>query len=118
MKRAYDRSRADRLVPLLRSIQEEMHERLARIRTLSRRVARLEERAPKSPELAVLVAELAVQRRELRHAQDELRALGCTFDPEHPTRIRIPGESGDLETGYGWDLGDTHVYPLILDRAG
>lgn len=118
MKRAYDRIRADRLVPLLRSIQQEIRERLERIRILSHRVSQLEASAPKSAELALLVADLAVQRRELRCAQKELRALGCALDPEHPTRVRIPGESGDLETGYAWDLGDTHVFPLMYDRTG
>ncbi len=92
---AKDRRDAERIVPLLRSIGEEIRERSALIDTLENRLAdysaaRDESRA----EIAGLESELSLHRRELRRTERELNELGCGLDADHPLRILIPAKTG------------------------
>lgn len=99
-KRAYDRTQAERMRPLLEEIARELDERYAATRQLERRL-RLARRSGESEDRqANLTAELAEHRRNLRHALLEIEALGCAADPGLPSIVRVPGEDGSLESGY------------------
>ena len=100
MKRAYDRQEAQRLLPLLRSIVSEIEERATNVRHLAHRLRRLRDERSDERAQANAVAELAEQKRELRHAHEELEALGCAVDPTDGHTVLIPGEDGRLWSGY------------------
>ena len=104
MKRAYDRDRARKLIPLLGSITQEINERVHEARILQGRLAKIEG-GPVCDEFMNLKAKLAVHRRELRHSAKELDRLGCVMDEEEPGQIRIPGSDGDFEHGFQFDSG-------------
>lgn len=106
MMKAYDRNHAQRLLPLLRSIGNELAERLHEVRILQGRIAVHERRGGDVHELLDLKATLATQRRELRLTAKELERLGCTLDESHPGRILIPGADGDVAHGFAWDASD------------
>ncbi len=99
----YDRSRAMRLVPLLRSIAAEIGERSERLTLL--------EQCRRSG--SHVDAEIAEIRRSLRHTAEELARLGCTVDELPPLVIRIPGDGG----GWTWRPGADELEELTLDRA-
>lgn len=102
----YDQTRANRLVPLLRSITRELRERNEAIELLEATLGQLKftaRRRGKKAELAQLEGELAMHKREARLARTELEKLGCTLDLDHPLRVLIPGSDGFLEHGYLWD---------------
>lgn len=113
MTRAYDSRDADRLIPLLRSVQREIRERADSIRSLRIRMADLaRQRNGKRQdirELTRLQAELANHKREMRLAMKELERLGCAIDEQRPERVLIPGADGELTTGYAWSFGEGHV---------
>ena len=98
----YDRLHALRLVPLLRSIMSEVCERSTAIAQLETHLEKLSRPRKKGPEFYDLRARLATHRRELRLTRKELSHLGCVLDGNHPMRVRIPGNSGELSHGYTW----------------
>jgi hypothetical protein len=119
MKQEYDREKAARLVPLLRSITRELLDRAQAIELLE---ARLETRGQTekrrgATESANTRSELAQQRRDLRLARQELARLGCALDEDHPLRILIPGEKGDIHSGFAWSLADEEPRPLSVSSA-
>jgi len=106
----YDRGRATRLLPLLNSITREIEERSAALAELE---ARMSPSAPSDglpflteDELRNLVAEAALHRRELRHAKEELLALGCSIVGTEPITIRIPGHLGSERRSFVYRTGD------------
>jgi len=102
----YDQVRANRLVPLLRSITRELRERNEAIDSLEVTIEQLKDtarRRSKQAQLTQLESELAIQRREARLVRTELEKLGCALDMDHPMRVLIPGSDGYLEHGYQWD---------------
>ena len=118
MKKAYDRERARRLVPLLEAICREVAERSHRIRILEKRQARLGEEQPGSARDALeLKALLALHRREVRLALKELEHLGCAVDREHPSTICIPGHDGSLDAGFRWNSVDGTIQQVALDES-
>lgn len=96
MKRpANDRRDAERIVPLLRSIGDEIRERSALIDMLEDRLAGFSStREDSRVEIANIESELSLHRRELRRTERELNELGCGLDADHPLRILIPAKSG------------------------
>ena len=109
MNRSYDSRNADRLIPLLRSVQREVREREDQVRGLRVRMSNLPRTAAAKDELRDLQAELAVHKREIRLARKELGRLGCAIDEERPERVLIPGADGDLARGFAWSFGEGHV---------
>ena len=103
MNNRFTPERAERLLPILRSIAREIGERSRAIERLESALASATTR-PRGADVRAraVSAELAHQRRELRFAQRELARLGCALDEDHPLRIRIPGEDGTLAGGYTW----------------
>src|SRR6185503_2111037 len=76
----YDKARAVRLVPILRSIMREIVERTAAVETLEAQLETLSEpqyRRTHAEERAAIHAALATNRRELRRANQELPRIGC-----------------------------------------
>ena len=106
MNKAYDRSHAQRLLPLLQSIGQEITERTHEVRILQGRIALHERRGGDLENLLDLKATLSSHRRELRYAQKELERLGCSLDQNHPLRILIPGADGQVEHGFAWEAND------------
>lgn len=103
----------DDMLPLLRTIQVEISERLNEITSLEARLAAfLPTRHVHERELARIEAELATQRRELRHISKELARLGVTFDPDHPHRIVMPA---GVEAPQ--QLGETGFRPWMADST-
>ncbi|MBI5362781.1 MAG: DUF2203 family protein, partial [Planctomycetes bacterium] len=98
----YDREKAERLVPLLRSITREIRERSEVIERLDRAIggARGDARAGHAARWELRLVE---HRRSLRDAERELEELGCTLDEDHPLRILIPGSNGAFERGFAFD---------------
>ena len=117
MNKAYNCKGADELIPLLRSIQQEVRERREEILRLESSSRVFKRRAGQHPRLASIEAELMTHRRELRMAERELQRLGCSMDGERPFRVLIPGDDGAIEHGFAWDLGDTKVHTIIEDPA-
>jgi hypothetical protein len=101
-KHLYDRSLAERLIPLLRSITREIRERTTAIERLDLLLD-----APASAQLLArqheLTARLVEHRRALRNAERELSGLGCILDEDHPLRVLIPGDDGEFDGGYAFD---------------
>jgi hypothetical protein len=101
---------AERMLPLLRSIGQELLDRTRAIEALE---AKLEARAPArqvpDQDGAQLEAELALHRRELRSVERELSRLGCSLDADHPLRILVLGRPGKLD--------DTHFYRATSDTS-
>jgi len=89
----YEPRVARRLLPLVRSIGQEIVER----------EANLEASGP--VETHATVAETAIQRRELRHAYEELEKLGCTVVGHAPLTLRIPAQRNGRSRSLLWQLG-------------
>ena len=103
----YDRKRAKKLLPLLRSIAREMQERTRALNLLERRMEMLaEDPYPDRNEVNNLVAEIATHRRELRQVEKELRELGCSVVGTEPLTIRIPGQIGNGRLSFVWQQGE------------
>jgi hypothetical protein len=109
MTRSYDQDSADRLIPLLRSVQRELRERADRIRSLRLRIERSERQHGDREAIACLRAELSQHKLESRLARKELHRLGCSIEDGRPERVLIPGSGGDLAQGWSWSFGDGHV---------
>ena len=109
MKKAYERTQANRMIPLLASISREVRDRKRSIKRKERLLGRMRSAAAELCEVLGLQAELAGHKRELRHAEEELDRLGCALN-DSPTRtVLIPGRNGALEDGYRWRLGESLV---------
>ena len=113
MKKAYDRTTARQLVPLLESITKEIVDRLHEVRIFQGRVALLEQQdrpsgrdGTKGGEYLELRAALSNHRRQIRLAMKELEQLGCVVDEHNPLRIFIPGSDGNIDHGFQWDPSD------------
>ena len=110
MKRTvYDERHAEALVPLLRSIMQEIQERARAIARLERRreiLTAAEGAYDRENRLADVDGRLSVHRRELRLAMKELERLGCALDQDDPLRVRIPGRDGKLDKGFSWSPSD------------
>ena len=119
MNHRFTPERAERLVPILRSIASEIGERT---RAIERLESALDSTTTPQRETEMrtraLGAELAHQRRELRFAQRELARLGCTLDGDHPLRILIPGADGTFAGGYSWDPSEDVLRRNELRIAG
>lgn len=109
MNRSYDSRNADRLIPLLRSVQRELRERADHIRGLRVRMANLPRTAAGLDEQRTIQAELAHHKLEVRLARKEIERLGCAIDEQRPERVLIPGVDGDLAKGFAWSFGEGHV---------
>lgn len=103
----------DDMLPLLRTIQREISERLEEISRLDARLAAFQStRHVHEREIARVEAELATQRRELRQVSKELARLGVAFDPERPHRIVMPAS---LDANRS--LGETGFRPWMADST-
>ena len=108
-RNVYDEQHAEALVPLLRSIMNEIQERAHTITRLERRreiLTQAESAYDRKNRLAEVEGRLSVHRREQRLATRELERLGCALDQDDPTRVLIPGRDGKLEKGYSWGPSD------------
>lgn len=120
-RNGYDKARAILLVPMLRSIMQEIVERTAAIETLEAQLETLSEpryRRTHSEDRLAVQAALATHRRELRRANQELPRIGCARDDDHPARILIRGESGDLQEGFAWNAFDESLLELSVQTTG
>ena len=108
MKKSYDLTRAEKLVPLLEAITREMVDRSQTIRLLERQKPSSSDAPPDAAELDRR-AELATHRRELRLAKKELEKLGCIIDETDLTRVYIPGTDGKIDQGFSWHAGENKV---------
>ena len=90
----YEQELAQRLLPLVRSIGNEIAERQAALGAIARRLLDLdgEDRVP------LLVAEAATHKRAVRHARAELKTLGCTIVGDTPLTLRIPARKDGRST--------------------
>src|SRR5258708_31276021 len=119
-RNTYDWAAAERLVPLLRSISDEIIERMRHIETLEQRLEALASMRA-SPtferENRMVRADLAIQRRELRLSVGELARSGCGLDADRPLLIRIPGADGRYDSGFEWDALGRTLAPSTLAHA-
>jgi hypothetical protein len=99
--------RPARLVPLLRSIGQELVERADALVRLEERIASLSPRMH-GDEIARHRAEAAAHKRELRYAQRELEKLGCSIDGIDPLTFRI---GVDETVDFLWTLGSPALSP-------
>ncbi len=106
MKKAYDSQHAQKLLPLLQSIGQEVTERLHEIRILRGRITAHEQGDWGVEQLMGLKASLANHKREVRLAGKELERLGCVLDEDVPGRILIPGTDGEVAHGFIWEASD------------
>ena len=105
----YDERHAEALVPLLRSIMQEIQERARAIARLERRreiLTAAEGAYDRENRLADVDGRLSVHRYEVRLAMRELERLGCALDQHDPLRVRIPGRDGKLDKGFSWSPSD------------
>ena len=108
IRKIYDARNAEALIPLLRSITNEIQEREEAI---DRRTARLQVGGPKltASERSQIEAELSVNKRELRLALRELERLGCMLDLDHPLRVLIPAGATGQSGGFAWSPEDAQI---------
>ena len=101
--------RSARLVPLLRSIGQEI---LERVDALARLEARVRELSPDAhaDEIARHAADSAEHKRELRHAERELERLGCSIDGIDPLTFRI---AVNEDVGFLWSMGSPALSPSL-----
>jgi hypothetical protein len=112
MNKVYDHVGAERLIPLLRSIQKELRERADAIRRLRVLLGSLSPAQRHAGEYFALQAELATHKLETRLALKEIRRLGCSIDESDPHRILIPGSSESAVEGWSWSFGEAGVRTL------
>lgn len=116
-KTNYDHHQASQLVPLLRSITREMRERTHAVEHLEAKLRDARRAGPDSEAFLSVQAELSTQKRELRLARKELERLGCALDDSHPLRVLIPGQDGELRSGFEYTIGSNSVEPNGADSA-
>lgn len=115
MKKAYDYSAAEQLIPLLRNIQKEIRERSDSIRRVYVLIKGLGVNQRRKE--TALRAEVSNHKREIRLARKELTRLGCLLDEASPHRVLIPGLDGTLDCGFAWEFGDTTVQAFASEGA-
>lgn len=108
-RKTYDAARAAALIPLLRSITNEIQEREQAIDRRTAHAQALELRHGTAKVLADVEAELAVHKREHRLALRELERLGCALDQDHPLRVLIPGLDPDARRDFTWSPEDVSI---------
>jgi Uncharacterized conserved protein (DUF2203) len=125
MKNAYNYIGAERLIPLIGTIHQEIRERSEAIRDINIRLHQLrnvldahgaaDRRNARERELEELNlrADIASHKREIRFAKKELARLGCSLDQDNPFRVLIPGTDGEIENGYAWRVGDQRVQAFV-----
>ena len=114
-RHSYDPERAERLLPLLRSITAEIRERSEAIDALEHELQELG--GTRRERRGEVEASLSIERRELRVARRELERLGCALDEDHPLRVLIPGADGAMDHGYAWSPIDGKLESLeVLSR--
>ena len=87
------------LMPLVRSIGNELSERIPAIRLLEQRILT----APrKSLKRETLIAEAKVHRRAIMNAQDELERLDCSVLSDDPVTLGIRPHDGSLPDNVLW----------------
>jgi hypothetical protein len=104
-KKLFDREAAERMMPLLASIAQELVERRSAIDRLEREIARA---GADDDQALLLKAELATHLREIRQLDKEVARLGLALDEDHPLRILIPSSEGAWT--YEPRLDDTRFY--------
>ncbi|MFT7484876.1 MAG: hypothetical protein ACI9F9_000721 [Candidatus Paceibacteria bacterium] len=120
MNQSYDANTAESLIPLLRVMNRELHERNKDIKTLSRKLGKLAGKTDVSKrELRILeghlFAQIANHKREVRVTKRELLRLGCSIDETDTQLVLIPGEDGEFEGGYAWHVGEVGLQALQPD---
>lgn len=114
----YDRRQANRLIPLLRSVAVEMHERGLELRRLEWLQGELSktERAHRH-DLNELQAEIASNKYELRRSHQELESLGCQVESDEPLSIRIPARRSTGREGFVWRMTQPQRLFDVADSA-
>ena len=107
MKKTYDQNHAEKLVPLLEVVVNEILERTRTVEAL-RRESDPHASQPSAAELERR-AEIASQRREIRLSIRELERLGCVVDEQDLSRVYIPGPGGKIDRGFSWQSGEKEV---------
>ncbi len=108
IRKIYDAPHAEALIPLLRSITNEIQERE---QAIDRLTARLHAAQPdlESSERSRLEGRLSDHKRELRFSLRELERLGCALDLDHPLRVLIPGDAHDVRRRFAWSPEDATI---------
>ena len=101
----YDRTKAFRLLPLVRSIAREVEERELRLRRLETVLEAATRRLP-TRRRQILTAELALQRKEMRRIRTELSTLGCALLGTDPVTLRIPSTEDGRPRSLIWQFGE------------
>lgn len=123
MAKTYDNESAKQLLPLLRSITREMHDRRRTIRRLEGREMALRASAGERGatldhgEMERLGSDLATERQALRLAEMELDHLGCSVSEDEAITVLIPGSRGEFTDGFAWSLEENLLRPLSADSA-
>ncbi len=112
----YDRSQAERLVPLLQAIIREIQERNGHIDQLEQEHASMRGDDHAGPK-GLLLVRLVEHRRALREAEQELSVLGCALDEDRPLRVLIPGDRGGFEGGFAFDALRNSLEALPVDSV-
>lgn len=105
----YDAPHAEALIPLLRSITNEIQEREQAIDRLTARLHFLEDSKTASDERSNIEASLAEHKRERRLALREIERLGCALDLDHPLRVLIPGDTKGPAGHFAWSPEDATI---------
>lgn len=105
-RNTYDAVHAEALIPLLRSITNEIQERE---QAIDRGTARLCAADLSAAERSEMEAELSVHKRELRMALRELDRLGCALDLDHPLRVLIPAGRSGAGDRFAWSPEDETI---------
>jgi hypothetical protein len=107
-RNTYDAAHAEALIPLLRSITNEIQEREEAI---DRGTARLcvAGSTMSAAERSVIEAGLSVHKHALRLALRELERLGCALDLDHPLRVLIPSNRRDAGDRFAWSPEDRTI---------
>lgn len=93
------------MVPLLRSIAAEIHERTCELKRLQRRLDAFgPTRRAHREEVQRLQEDLGTHRRGLRGAQRELASLGWAVDALQPIRLLRRGRNGAADLSWQPDL--------------
>ena len=117
MNKTYDRNHAEKLVPLLEVIVNEILERTRAVRKLAQESKPQPEGSAPSADELDRRAEIASHRREIRLSIKELERLGCVVDEQDLTRVYIPGPGGKIDRGFSWQSGEKNVRNVTSDTA-
>src|SRR5262245_40968587 len=112
MKRVYTLPEANQVLPLVRSITNELVERRAMRRAMQREREQLE--AARTPEglrgeLAELDTRICEHDEALGNCRRELEDLGMTVLRTNPVTVHIPGQSRSGPVVFCWEEGEASV---------